>query len=183
MTDIMRSCSRTGCRWPATAALSFRYSSRQAWLLDLGDPDPALYDLCPHHADALVVPRGWHRVDQRAAALQASGQEPAQVPEPVACLLGPAPAQARASGAPRREHEPVPVTAGGAPPAPARVNRYQDLVSDLPRLAAEFAPLRDVPSSAKGAGRRVSRPSVGDGVIVPLRVPRRSPRPDAGQDG
>ena len=122
MTAEMRACSRTGCRWPAAASLSFRYASGQVWLLDLSDPDPALYDLCPHHVDTLVVPRGWHRVDQRTAApvvREPSGEElVTRGREPVAHY-------------PARE----PVRR----PAPAtRTNRYERLHRELPRLAKEF---------------------------------------------
>lgn len=106
----MRSCHRTGCRWPAVASLSFRYATRQAWVLDLAEaPDPSLYDLCPHHADSLSVPRGWERVDQRTAG--------SVVAEPAgADLLS----------------EPVGRDGYGG-------NRYAALSAALPRLAAEVA--------------------------------------------
>jgi len=68
MSDEFRTCSRTGCRWPAAASLSYRYDTREVWVLDLAEePHPALYDLCPHHADALTVMRGWARIDERNA--------------------------------------------------------------------------------------------------------------------
>jgi hypothetical protein len=119
----MRTCSKTACRWPAAASLSYRYDTRQAWLLDLSEePDPSLYDLCPHHADALVVMRGWERVDQRTHA------EP--VVEPAGRDLLPG------SGRP-------PVGPGGYG------NRYTELVEDLPRLAALLADVEpDAPLSA-----------------------------------
>lgn len=64
-----RTCGRADCRWPASASLSYRYGTRQVWLLDLSaETDPSLYDLCPHHADALVVPRGWDLTDRRTRA-------------------------------------------------------------------------------------------------------------------
>lgn len=66
MDDASRSCHRPGCCWPAAATLSYRYATRQVWLLDLSPAtDPSLYDLCPQHADALTVPRGWDCVDER----------------------------------------------------------------------------------------------------------------------
>ena len=43
----MRSCIKTGCRWPAAATLSYRYASAEVWLSDLGDDHPATHDLCP----------------------------------------------------------------------------------------------------------------------------------------
>ncbi|HWB71396.1 MAG TPA: DUF3499 family protein, partial [Egibacteraceae bacterium] len=68
MADQLRTCDRTGCRWPAAASLAYRYDRRQVWLLDLAArAHPALYDLCPQHADNLVVPRGWDCSDRRTA--------------------------------------------------------------------------------------------------------------------
>lgn len=110
---LLRSCGRAGCCWPAAASLSFRYDTRQVWLQDLSaEPDPALYDLCPHHADALTVPRGWERVDERHAG--------AVVAEPAGRDLDPAD--------------------GGRPPGAAGYgrNRYAALTAALPRLAREL---------------------------------------------
>jgi hypothetical protein len=108
----IRTCTRTGCRWPAAASLSYRYASRQAWLLDLPDEsDPSLYDLCPHHADHLTVPRGWERVDERTvteAMVELSHADRAAVHEPA------------------REHA---SSRGGS--------RYAALAADLPRIARE----------------------------------------------
>ncbi len=110
----MRTCSKTACRWPAAASLSYRYDTKQVWLLDLAEqPDPSLYDLCPHHADNLVVMRGWDRVDLRTP------------PEPVIEPAG-------------RDLLPE----SGSPPVGPRGyggNRYQALVDDLPRVAASLA--------------------------------------------
>lgn len=162
MTAQLRSCSRTGCRWPAAASLSFRYSSRQVWLVDLADPDPALYDLCPHHADTLIVPKGWDRVDQRTTT--PVGHEPsspefaqrAERPEEVVR---------------RREREHLPVPAGTYPTPAVRVNRYEHLFSELPKLAAEVAALCG--NDARVHPERRARPDSGGGVIVPLRIRRR----------
>lgn len=108
----LRTCGRTGCRWPAAASLSFRYATGQVWLLDLTpEPDPALYDLCPDHADSLTVPRGWERVDQRTTR--------AVIAEPAG-----------------RDLDPLD---GGAPPGAGGYggNRYASLLAALPRLARE----------------------------------------------
>jgi hypothetical protein len=156
MTNVMRTCSRTGCRWPAAASLSFRYASRQVWLLDLSDPDPSIYDLCPHHADVLVVPRGWDRVDQRTFT--------EVVREPSAQGLA-----ERAAGR-RQAHRREPVLAGAVTAAaPARVNRYEDLVRELPRLAAEFA--NSGGESSPEVGTTQTQPA--SGVIVSIEVARR----------
>jgi hypothetical protein len=111
MADQMRTCRRTGCRWPAAATLAYRYATREVWLLDLVDrPDPNRWDLCPHHANNLTAPRGWDRVDQRT-------DQPAPV-EPAGREL-----------------------AAGSSPAPPdeRESRYAALAARLPELAAELA--------------------------------------------
>lgn len=109
--------------------MSFRYATSQVWLLDLSsEPHPSLYDLCPDHADALTVPRGWERVDQRSP-LPPPDPEPA--PEPA-----PAPSRPVAS-----EGRSVPHTPDHRPTRPP--NRYAALSADLPRLAAEVAATRD----------------------------------------
>lgn len=166
MTDVMRTCSRTGCRWPASASLSFRYASRQVWLLDLRDPDPSFYDLCPHHADVLVVPRGWDRVDQRTCT--------EVVREPSAQELADRAAVRRR--VPRREPALAAVAATGAPPA--RVNRYEHLARELPRLAAEFASLcrQGEPDSGTGTATPARETQPLNGVIVPIGMARRPPQ-------
>jgi len=69
-----RMCQRAGCRQSATVTLSFRYDARQASLADLSaDKDPAFYDLCAVHADVLIVPKGWERLDRRTSPV---GPEP-----------------------------------------------------------------------------------------------------------
>ncbi len=167
-----------GCRWPAAATLSFRYASRQVWLLDLGEPDPALYDLCPHHADALIVPRGWHRADQRMATpvvREPSTHELAQRAAP-RCEAGASRREPVSAAMPCREREPVPVAVAAGSAAPSRVNRYEGLVRDLPRLAAEFAGLRDGDIRGAAAGRQSPfrrQPVAGEGVIVPIQAARR----------
>lgn len=62
-------CARQGCGSAATAALSYHYASRTAWLDDVpDDPDPSTYGLCAVHADHLVVPVGWTKEDRRSPA-------------------------------------------------------------------------------------------------------------------
>ncbi|MPZ72456.1 MAG: DUF3499 family protein [Nitriliruptorales bacterium] len=125
MADVLRSCSKTACRWPAAASLSYRYATRQVWLLDLASPDPSLYDLCPHHADHLVVPQGWERVDDRTT------QE--VVVEPSAVDRAKQAARRRtASAADPSGDQPRPLVS-----AAAGKNRYAALAEQLPRLAAE----------------------------------------------
>jgi hypothetical protein len=64
-TDVRR-CSRQGCRWPASASLTFAYSQRVVWIEDLTPQlHPAAYDLCAAHAERLAVPIGWVKEDLR----------------------------------------------------------------------------------------------------------------------
>jgi hypothetical protein len=87
--------------------LSFRYDARQASLVDLTDQKhPAHYDLCGVHADVLIVPKGWERLDRRS---------PAPDPKPAIEAL------VRVIDKP--------------PAAPTRLNRYAALTAELPRLA------------------------------------------------
>ena len=156
MADVLRSCSKTACRWPAAASLSYRYATRQVWLLDLAPTtDPSLYDLCPHHADALVVPKGWERVDDRTAH---------------EVMVEPS-ADDRAAAAGRRsataaDLEPIGVVAPRTlVAATAGGNRYADLVAQLPRLAAEAGAL-DAPTSISAAPRIAG--DAGDDAEPPL---------------
>ena len=67
MSDRERVCQRAGCKRSASVTLSFRYDARQASLVDLTDQKhPAHYDLCGAHADLLIVPKGWERLDRRS---------------------------------------------------------------------------------------------------------------------
>jgi hypothetical protein len=64
----VRRCSRNGCRWPASASLTFAYRQRTVWIEDLTlQPHPAAYDLCAAHAERLAVPIGWIKEDLRVA--------------------------------------------------------------------------------------------------------------------
>lgn len=62
----VRRCTRNGCRWPASASLTYAYVKRVAWIEDLTPlPHPAVYDLCAAHAERLSVPLGWAKEDLR----------------------------------------------------------------------------------------------------------------------
>lgn len=66
---MTRVCARPGCGEVATATFVYDYQARITWLDALaGDRHPMAYDLCPHHADTLTVPRGWDLVDGRGRA-------------------------------------------------------------------------------------------------------------------
>jgi hypothetical protein len=62
----VRRCSRNGCRWPASASLTYAYVESRVWIEDLTpQPHPAAYDLCAAHAERLAVPLGWRKEDLR----------------------------------------------------------------------------------------------------------------------
>lgn len=63
-----RRCSRTGCRWPASATLTFGYVERTVWVEDLRPTkERNAYDLCAAHAERTTVPIGWTKDDLRVA--------------------------------------------------------------------------------------------------------------------
>lgn len=171
MADEMRSCRKTACRWPAASSLSFRYATKEVWLLDLSEePDPNLYDLCPHHADALTVPKGWERVDQRSS--------PDAPVEPAASD------RMSSSGRPAARDDGDLVSAGSG----QRGTRYDALAAELPRLAAEWAngawgedPRRG-PQPAAEPGEDLpgqlaipveEREAAGEAVVVSIEMARR----------
>jgi hypothetical protein len=68
-----RICSRSGCKWPATASLSFNYATRETWLEELRTP-PELthYDICNIHAGRFRPPHGWTLEDRRGIPMRTS---------------------------------------------------------------------------------------------------------------
>jgi hypothetical protein len=162
MADELRTCRRTGCRWPAAASLSYRYATSQVWLVDLSpEPDPSLYDLCPHHADHTTVPRGWERVDQRstpAVVLEPAGRE--LVVEHARDLVGAA-----------------------AGPATGR-SRYEALAQDLPRLAAQWGTDAGDADELPPHEETVTDPAVTEQARPPQARPSRdlAPMPPAQAD-
>ncbi len=62
----MRSCVKMRCDEPAAATVALRYSQREVWIRDLlSRRDPNLLELCAGHADRLILPVGWSRLDER----------------------------------------------------------------------------------------------------------------------
>lgn len=110
MAEDQLTCRRTGCNRTAAASLSFRYETRQVWVVapPAGETGTR-YDLCAEHANGTTVPRGWHRVDQRQEARRAAPPAPLPEPEP------PAPEWV--------EPEPAEPVAETPPPAPAPPQR------------------------------------------------------------
>jgi hypothetical protein len=61
--NLSRKCSKTACRRPAVATLTYVYSDRAAVLGPLATyAEPHTYDLCADHATRLTAPRGWEVV-------------------------------------------------------------------------------------------------------------------------
>ncbi len=55
-----RRCSRTACRRPAIATLTYVYGDQTAVLGPLATyAEPHAYDLCEEHSERLSAPRGW----------------------------------------------------------------------------------------------------------------------------
>jgi hypothetical protein len=68
-TQHRRLCARPGCGTPAVATLRFHSTQREGFLVDLdGSSARVQGDLCTHHAESLVLPRGWELHDHRAEA-------------------------------------------------------------------------------------------------------------------
>ena len=58
-----RRCSRTACRRPAVATLTYVYGDSTAVLGPLATyAEPHAYDLCDEHSERLSAPRGWEVV-------------------------------------------------------------------------------------------------------------------------
>ena len=56
----VRRCSRTACRRPAIATLTYVYGDQTAVLGPLATyAEPHAYDLCEVHSERLSAPRGW----------------------------------------------------------------------------------------------------------------------------
>jgi Protein of unknown function (DUF3499) len=119
-SQYQRLCARPGCGAPATATLRFQSTQRQAWLVELDENAARTQgDLCPRHAAALVLPRGWVLHDERAPVgwspvangTTAENVETREGTEPIAePVSDPAPVP-----------EPEPEPAASAEPAPRGV--------------------------------------------------------------
>ncbi|MEE1619950.1 DUF3499 domain-containing protein [Zafaria sp. Z1313] len=119
----IRLCSRSACRQPAIATLTYVYADSTAVLGPLATfAEPHCYDLCAAHAERLTVPRGWDVVrlelperprlesDDLSALADAVREDPSRV------AAGDAPG-AGAPPAPRNAPEPL------EPPADAEAGR------------------------------------------------------------
>lgn len=67
--------------------MSYAYAESLVHLEDLAVEDhPMTHDLCPLHAEAVRVPRGWELTDSRhgtgSDTVAASGADPEGIPDP-----------------------------------------------------------------------------------------------------
>jgi hypothetical protein len=92
--NLSRKCSKTACRQPAVATLTYVYSDRAAVLGPLATyAEPHSYDLCSKHATGLTAPRGWDVV-----RLATEFPEPQPTPDDLLALAD----AVREAGRPRR---------------------------------------------------------------------------------
>jgi len=109
-----RRCSRTACRRPAVATLTYVYGDQTAVLGPLATfAEPHAYDLCDEHSERLSAPRGWEVLrlapdpdtlgpsSDDLLALADAVREAAR-PAPVEVAVGPVPDGVREVG--RRGH-------------------------------------------------------------------------------
>lgn len=133
------------------------------------EPDPASWDLCGVHVDALTVPRGWDQVDERVLIPSTPTRPSEPVPPPSQ------PPTAAAAVPPQAE-----------PPDRPTGGRYALLHRDLPRVAAQVAASVPRPPVATPASalRRAPLPSreLAPLTGLGLQPAEASPGP-AGADG
>ena len=104
--NLSRKCTKTGCRQPAVATLTYAYSDRAAVLGPLATyAEPHTYDLCADHATRLTAPVGWD-----VLRLATEYPEPEPTPDDLLALAD----AVREAGRPRtRDAVPEPVTLTG----------------------------------------------------------------------
>jgi Protein of unknown function (DUF3499) len=121
---LRRLCARAGCNSPAVATLRFEPTERLAWLAELDESAARTQgDLCQRHAAALVLPRGWQLLDERASAKPAPEAVEAVESETIDSEVG----EPEVFEASDETGEPDDATDGGAPrSAPAQFGSNDD---------------------------------------------------------
>ncbi len=95
---LTRGCSRTGCKRPAVATLTYAYADRAVVLGPLATyAEPHTYDLCREHAERMTAPRGWEVV-----RVGGEYSEPALAPDDLLALAD----AVREAGRPRAQRPP-----------------------------------------------------------------------------
>jgi hypothetical protein len=130
---MRRQCGRPGCSVVATVTFTFDATRCVVWLDDIADGTPRAGDLCTRHADALVPPKGWERVDRRTPT-------PVVVPQRVASVHE---APARGATARRARRPNADETANLFDAAPAAPSVGEEVVAEAE--AAPSAPAATAP--------------------------------------
>ena len=156
-SQYQRLCARAGCGAAATATLRFESTQRQAWLVELDEHAARTQgDLCPRHAAALVLPRGWVLYDERAPSkwapvpngapgkAKAAAQPAAQpVVQPAAQVVSPEPApEPAAEPAVEPEAEPEASHEGAARGVPAQFGSSEEDDPDVEEALGEILDAR-----------------------------------------
>ncbi|HWS45910.1 MAG TPA: DUF3499 family protein [Acidimicrobiia bacterium] len=145
-TQHLRRCARPGCGAPATAALRFQPTQREAWLVDIDDNAVRTEgDLCQKHAATLVLPRGWRLHDERTGGTDSITRARARARRSRGASI----ARARRRRATRDDLtlpglSAVPESSRGTPPRPASVEAPE--LDPDPALAPVAALLTEPPS-------------------------------------
>ncbi len=128
---MRRYCGRPGCSANAAVTFTFDATERVVWLDDIVDGAARAGDLCTRHADALVPPQGWTRVDRRQPTPVAKDDVVGTASPPASTPGAPTPAADELL--PHRE--------------PKRKRRRSPRWSDVPSLfdPPETPPKADVP--------------------------------------
>jgi hypothetical protein len=115
-----RRCSRTACRRPAVATLTYVYGDQTAVLGPLATyAEPHAYDLCDEHSDRLSAPRGWEvvRLALDPDALGPSSDDLLALADAVREAGEPRPAPPQSGGATATRVRAVPAQAPAGRPA------------------------------------------------------------------
>ena len=95
---LTRGCSKTGCKRPAVATLTYAYADRAVVLGPLATyAEPHTYDLCREHAERMTGPLGWEVV-----RVGGEFSEPALAPDDLLALAD----AVREAGRPRAQRPP-----------------------------------------------------------------------------
>lgn len=150
---MTRRCERPDCAEPAEVAYRFDPITRVVTLLAFADVRE-LGALCRHHADGLVVPRGWWVDDQRdptpmlfrrARAERASAPDPAAAGEPSPAADGVADERPRRTRSRRAKHAEVDAEASAVVES-----------ADVPDVELPFEPGPDPSAPVVGPAGRLA---------------------------
>lgn len=122
-----RRCSKTACRQPAVATLTYAYSDRAVVVGPLATfAEPHSYDLCADHASKLTPPRGWDivRLSQEGYVVVTDTDDLLAVVDAVRETPRRNAGGARPSAAAPSGGSGAPATSGFSPPPTGRVRGH-----------------------------------------------------------